>query len=162
VGAGVAANELEDGRGIRGEEGFGEVRGKVDVEGIAVAGRILYGDEADLTCDFDLENAVSLRECGKRLEELGTGEAHGDFVAGEIAETKEEILDCVCGVGALIFSEKLEAGFDLGDCGGVEKLAEVGFTKQIGELGLIDGEGCGAALGEGRIAVIDEVAGVSE
>ena len=46
MGAGVAADELEDGRGDGSEEGFGQVGREDDVEGVAVAGCIFDGDEA--------------------------------------------------------------------------------------------------------------------
>jgi len=89
-------------------------------------------------------------------------DAEGDFVAGEIAEAEEEVVNCIGGPCALIFSEELEVGFDFGDGDGVEELAEVGFAEEVGEERLIDGEGGGAAFGERRVAVVDEVAGVSE
>ncbi len=40
VRAGVAADELEDGRRVRGEEGFGQTGGKFEMKSVAVAGRI--------------------------------------------------------------------------------------------------------------------------
>ena len=96
------------------------------------------------------------------FEQVGAGDAQGDFVAGKIAEAEEEVVDSVGGSRALIFAEELEVGFDFSDGDGVEELAEVGFAEEVGEQRLIDGEGGGAAFGEGRIAVVDEVAGVSE
>ena len=96
------------------------------------------------------------------FEQVGRGDAQGDFVAGEIAEAEEEVVDCVGGAGALIFAEELEVGFDFRDGDGVEEFAEVGFAEEVGKLRLIDGESGGAAFGERRIAVVDEVADVSE
>src|SRR6201999_3130757 len=44
----------------------------------------------------------------------------------------------------------------------VKKFAKVSLAEQIRQLRLIDGEGGGAAFGQRRITVIDEVADVSE
>ena len=53
VGAGVAADELEDGRGVGSGEGFRQVGREDDVEGVAIAGRVFDGDEALVAGDFD-------------------------------------------------------------------------------------------------------------
>ena len=132
------------------------------MQGVAVAGSVFDGDEAELACDFEMEDAAGLYEGGEGLEEVGGGEAQGDFVAGEVAEAEEEVVDRIGGTGALIFAEELKVGFDFRDGDGVEEFAEVGFAEEFLELRLIDGESGGAAFGEGGIGVIDEVADVSE
>ena len=162
VGAGVAADELEDGRGVGSGEGFRQVGREGDVEGVAVAGCIFDGDEALVAGDFDRKDAAGADERVNGFEQFWRCDAEGDFVAGKIAEAEEEVVDRIGGTSALIFAEELEAGFDFRDGDGVEEFAEVGFAEKVGKLRLIDRESSGAAFGERGIAVVDEVADVSE
>jgi hypothetical protein len=62
VGAGVAANELKDGRGVRGGEGFGQIGRQGDFQGIAIAGCVFNGDESLVVGAFDLKDAAGVRE----------------------------------------------------------------------------------------------------
>ena len=96
------------------------------------------------------------------LSSSGCCDAQRDFVTGKIAEAEEEVVDRVGGTSALIFAEELEVGFDFRDGDGVEEFAEVGFAEKVGKQRLIDRESSGAAFGERGVAVINEVAGVSE
>jgi hypothetical protein len=162
VGAGIAAGEFEDGRGVGREEGPGQAWGEFEAESVAIAGGVFNGDEALLAGDFDLQDAAGAGESVERFQKSGRGHAKCDFVARQIAEAEEEVVKAVGIAGSLILAEELEVRFNFGDRRWVEEFAKVGFAEEIGELGLIDGESSGAALGQGRVAVVDKVAGVSE
>ena len=71
-------------------------------------------------------------------------------------------METVDGADALILTKELEVSFNFRECDGVEEFAEVRLTEQVGEQRLIDGESGGAPLGQGRIAIVDEVARVSK
>ena len=162
VGAGVAADEFEDGMGDGLEQRDGEAGRKRNAEGVAVAGRIFSGDEAAFARDAQFEEAAGADQAVDMLQEIGRDDAAGELFAGEIAEAQAEIVDAVCGAGAMGFGEALRGFFDCGDGVGIEEFAEVGFAEQFAELILIDGEGLGAALGEGRVAVVEEIGDVAE
>ena len=96
------------------------------------------------------------------MQEIGRDDAAGEFVAGEIAEAEAEVVNAVGGAGAMGFGEALRGFFDCGDGVGVEQFAQVGFAEQLAELILVDGEGLGAALGQRRVAIVEEVGHVAE
>lgn len=162
VGAGVAADELENGRVDGLEKRPGEAWRERNFEGVAIAGRVLDGDVALPASDFDGQDAAGVDEFVHGPEQFGRGDALGDFVAGERAKPEQEVVDSVAVASALGFAEELELAFDFGNGDGVEELAQVGFAEEVGELRLIDGESGSAAFGEGRVAVVDEIADVSE
>ena len=53
--------------------------------------------------------------------------------------------------------EPLQQANMRGDRVGVEELAELGLAEELAELGVVDRERLRAALGEGSVAVVDEV-----
>jgi hypothetical protein len=82
MGAGVAADELEDGRRVGSGEGLRQVGRERDVKGIAVAGGVFDSDEALLAGNFDLKDAAGAHERVDRFQQIGRCDAKGDFVAG--------------------------------------------------------------------------------
>ena len=67
------------------------------------------------------------------------------------------------GVARLVIGvEGLELLLDFVESGFVEEFAEIGAAEDFLELRLIDGEGLGAALGEGSVAIVDVVGDVGE
>jgi len=162
VGAGIAADEFEDGMCDRFKQSGSETGRQRNAEGVAIAGCIFSGDEATLACDAELEKAARAHQPGQRFEQERVGDATRDFVLREIAEAQTKIVNAVCRSGAMGLSETLRGFFHLGDGVGIEQFAEVSFAEQLAELVLIDGEGLCAALGEGRIAVVEEVGYIAE
>jgi len=65
-------------------------------------------------------------------------------------------------VGAVRFDKALRSLLDFGDRVGIEEFAKIGFTEELAKLILVDGEGLGAALRKGRVAIVDEVGDVAE
>ena len=63
---------------------------------------------------------------------------------------------------AIVFGKTLRRFFHFGDGIGIEQFAQVGFAQQLAQLILIDGEGLRAALGQRRIAVVEEICHVAE
>ena len=64
--------------------------------------------------------------------------------------------------GLVIGVERLQLLLDFGEGVLVEQFAEIGAAEDFFELGLVDGERLGAALGERRVAIVDVVGDVGE
>ena len=60
------------------------------------------------------------------------------------------------------FNKALGRFFYFGNSVGIEEFTEVGFSEQLAELILVDGEGLGTTLGKRCVAVVDEVRYVAE
>ncbi len=69
MGAGVAADEFENGMSDWLEERDGEAGRKRDAEGVAVAGCVFGGNEAAFTGDAEFEQAAGADEAGQRFEQ---------------------------------------------------------------------------------------------
>ena len=163
VGASEAADEFKHRLGDRLEKRGGQAGRQRNAEGIAVAGGIFGGDQAAFAGNAQFEQAAGADQAVDGFEQqFGRGDAAGEFFAGQIAEAQAEIVDAVGSAGAVILGQALGGLFHFGDGVGIEQFAQVGFAEKFAELILIDGEGLGAALGQGRVAVVEEVGDVAE
>jgi hypothetical protein len=68
----------------------------------------------------------------------------------------------VNGVRSMRFCEALGGLLHFGYRIGIEQLAEIGLAEEFAQLILIDGERLSAALGEWRVAVVNEVGHIAE
>ncbi len=162
MGAGKAADKLEDRRSDRREQGPGQVCREFNVEGIAVAGCILNSDVPSLAGNLDGDDAAGGDQRIERFKNVGRDDTLSDFVAGKIAQAKQQIVEAIGVPRTLVFAQKLELRFDFRNSDRIEQLAQVCFPEQVGKLGLIDRERSGAAFGQRSIPVVDEVSDVSE
>ena len=84
------------------------------------------------------------------------------FSTRQISQAQQQIMDAVCGSGAISLNQALRSLFDLSDGVSIEKLSQVGLAEKFAQLILVDGEGLSAAFGERSIAVIDKVGNIAE
>jgi hypothetical protein len=162
VGAGVTADEFENGMDYRLKQRRGKAGRERNSEAVAVAGCIFGSYEAAFTGDAQLEQAAGTNQAIDMLQKIRRDYAAGEFLAGEIAEAQAEIVNAIGGTGAMGFGEALRGFFYVRDCIGVEQLAQIGLTKQFAQLILIDGESLGAALGERGVAIVEKIGYVAE
>ena len=78
------------------------------------------------------------------------------------SEQPEQVGDALGAAGPPLGGEPLELGLDLGQHLGVEQLAELGPAEQLGEQPLVERERGGPALGDGGVALVDELGDVPE
>ena len=69
----------------------------------------------------------------------------------------EQVGDALGVAGPALGVESLQLGLDLGEHLGVEQLAQLGPAEQLGEQALVEGERGGPALGDGGVALVDEL-----
>ena len=112
----------------------------------------------------EAEDAARAGELGERGPAAASAGAQRAAISafGEIAEREQEIVQAVGVRDGAAAVEALERALQLGDGAGVEQLAQLGLAEELAELGGVDAERVGAALGEGRVAVVEEVADVGE
>jgi hypothetical protein len=162
VGAGVAADEFDDWFGNGFEQRGGNPGWEWDAEAVAVAGAVFDGDEALFSGDAEFEQAAGADQAIYRFEDCGFGDTERQFIAGEVAEAEEEVVQAIGRSRSERVDEALLLLFDLGHGVAVEEFAEICFAEQLAELVLIDGEGLGAAFGQRGVAVIQEICNIAE
>ena len=163
VGAGVAANQFKHGLRNRLKQRGGQAGRERDAERVAVARGIFGGDEAALAGDAQLEKAAGADEAVDGFEQGCIGNAAAIARRARDRRGAGRDRECRRRMRARWDSgEALRGFFHFGDGVGVEQFAQVGFAEQLAQLILIDGEGLGAALGQRRVAVVEEIGDVTE
>ena len=136
VGARVAAQQRHERvRVISHEERGGETERQADTERVAIAARILGGDETPLAGDPDVEDAAladKLRD--PVVHRRGFGASRADLVRGQIAETKEHLVDAVGVTRGPLANEVLQRELEIGDGILVEELAKLHLPEKGTEL----------------------------
>ena len=77
-------------------------------------------------------------------------------------EQPQQVGDALGVAGATVVGGALELGLDLGQHRGVEELAQLGAAEQLGQQSLVERERGGPALGDGGVALVDELGDVAE
>ena len=142
-----------------------------DAQRIAIARDVLHREVALFTCDAYADDASIADQrldpsrhrllVDGRTRRPAVGGRRGvgttaDLVAREITEPQQQIVQRI-GVAQRPI-EALELPTVLEHDVGVEELSELGLAEQLTELRVIDGQCLRAALGGGRVLVVDEVA----
>ena len=163
VGARVAASERGKWPRLADEERIRKALRHHGAERVPVFRGVLGGDEARFVRDVHVHDAALPRQI---LEPFVNVRAHdrarGDLVAREVAEAKQELVHAIRVLRVTLGIEVLQLQLELGEHVGVEELAQLRLAEQLSQLQRIDGERLRAALGEWRVALIDEVADVLE
>jgi hypothetical protein len=155
----VAQNEIADRVRHRLEITLRNPVRKRNAQRIAIAARVLDGDETFLPCDTDLDDPSRFQKLGDerrqhrcRLTQL---RSLLNLAHGQVSHSQKQVVDRVrCRPRLSAFSEMLELQLDLFQRGRIEELAQLGLAEELAELGLVDGQGLGASLGERRVAVV--------
>ena len=165
VGAGVAGDQV----GERVVDGLGErvggARRHGDAEPVAQPADVLDRGPALVAGDPDLDDPAGVaparrasaprRRRRRRTRSLTS-------CGGERAEQPEQVGDALGVAGPAVGGEPLQLGLDLGQHLGVEQLAQLGPAEQLGEQALVERERGGPALGDGGVALVDELGDVPE
>ncbi len=163
MGAGIAGDEIAERIGHGREERRRQAAWERDPERIAEAARVLDGGEAALPPDREGEDPVGVAQRRQeRRRRLRWSTALGDLRLREVADGEQEIVQAVGVDGGTVAAQVLERPREVGDGGGVEQLPQLGLAEQLAELRGVDAERVGAALGQGGVAVVEEVADVRE
>ena len=169
VRARVARDELAKGLRHGLEERGGQPGRRRDAERVAQAARVLGGGIAFLAAEADADRATLAEE---RLEPLAGAalagtvgprvDARGDLVGREVAQPQQQVVQAVGARRPVLALERLQLQLEPREDAAVEQLPQLGLPQQLAQLGLVDGEGLGAALGERRVAVVEVVRDVAE
>ena len=164
VGARVAGDQV----GQRVVDGVGERVGGAgrdgDAQAVAEPADVLdrrpaldagHPDLDGTTRGRERSRAPRRRRCRRRVRSC-------DLLGGERAEQPEQVGDALGASGPALGREPLELGLELGQHLRVEQLAQLGPAEQLGEQPLVEGERRGPALGDGGVALVDELGDVPE
>src|SRR6185436_1078034 len=154
VRARIAQHEIADRIGDRLQIALRESGRKRRAEGVAVARRVLDGDEALLARDLHFEDAPLLEQV-LHVD----GRACRDLVRAQIAEAEQEVVDRIGGARLVALVEVLQLELRLLEGLGIEQLAQLRLAEELAQLRLIDRQRLSAALRERRIAVVQEIRG---
>ncbi len=141
MGAGVAANDVEQGVGRGLEKGGWKARRERNTEGIADTGDVFNGKDAFFAGDAKFDGATGANQTFEGGIEVETSGALGQFGAGEVAEAEEEVMDTVEGAGAVGVGEGLKLFLGFLDGVEVEEFTEISVAEELAELVLVDGRG---------------------
>src|SRR5437016_6115205 len=126
-------------------------------QSVAHPRRVLGCNPAFLAGKVERKRTSLLEELLERRLAL---ESLADLRFRQIAQGKQQVMQPVQAVGGA--AESLGGVLVLRDRSRVEQLAHLGLAEQLAQLRLVDRERLRAALGERRIAVVDEVRDVAE
>ena len=152
--------------GDRDEERLGQPDRQGGPERVAQPGGVLDRGEARLPADTDLDRAPladqPLRRGGRVL---GHDAAPGDLGDRERAQDAEQVGDVLGVAGAPLGDETLQLLLRGPDGLGVEQVAQrraVAATQQLGEQLRVQRQRGGPALGQWRVALVEELRDVAE
>ncbi len=154
VRARVTRDERRERIGLRAEERVGQADGERHAERVAIARRVFHGDEARLSCDPNADDAAIALELVDPRSAAALA-ALRDLARREIADRAEHVAERVGARRGRL--EALELPLVGLEQLVVEELAELRLAEDLAELGVVDRERVRAALGERRVAVVDEV-----
>ena len=134
-----------------------------DAERVAVFAGVLGRDPTRLARDRDGDRPPVALQLEEPLVHRRIGDRpRFQLVAREVAEPQQKVVGGVDVPRGAIGLEVLELELELGERVRVEELAQLDLTEELAELRRIHGQGLRAAFGEGRVALVDEVADVLE
>ena len=163
----VGAGEPGDQVGERVLDRVGERVGRAGRDGhaepVAQPADVLDRRPALLAGHPHLDHAAYVGEGGEPLGGVGAlDRALRDLGGRERTEQPQQVGHALGVAGPAVGGEPLELGLDLGEHLGVEQLAQLGAAEQLGEQALVEGERGGPALGDGGVALVDELGDVPE
>ena len=164
MGAGVAGDQVGERVLDRVGEDLGGARRDRDAEPVAEPADVLDDGPALLAGDPHLDDPAGVGEAwpASSLDVGAVDGAGADLLGGERAEQPQQVGDALGVAGPAVGGQPLQLGLDLGQHLGVEQLAQLGAAEQLGEQALVEAERGGPALGEGGVALVDELGDVAE
>ena len=163
VAAGVARDEVAERVLGQLEEGVGGADGDRHAEPVAQAADVLDGGPAVVPGHPDLHDTAYVGEGGHPALDVGSLDRAGaDLLGRQRTDEAEQVGDGLGVAGPALVGEPLELGLHLGEHLGVEQLAQLGAAEELGEQALVERQRGGATLGDGGVALVDELGDVAE
>src|SRR5882757_8954930 len=131
VGSSEAAKQFQHRRLDRLQQRSRDSWRKGDAQGVTIARRILYRNQAPFSGYFDIQQAPAAEQPIYFVDEPGISEAALEFLARKITDAQQQIVNAVRRSNALGFEQALELLFHLVDGIGIEQLAQVGVSQQV-------------------------------
>ncbi len=154
MGARVAEHELFERLGDGFEQRDGETRRRHAAERVAIERGVLGGDPARFAGDAQLHDASACCEFGDPFRRIAFA-ALRDLVAGEIADPAQQIGERVGMRGAQQLRATLQLVLDIFERARVEQIAQLFLAEQVAQHVAIELQRLRAALGGGRIALVE-------
>ena len=162
VRARVAQRQVAERIADRLEQRLGNADRQRHAERVAEARGVLDRDEARLAGDADRQHAARGDQRADAGGDVGGQRSLADLGLGEIAERQQHVVHAVGALDVVLRIEPLQLALDRVHRLGVEQLAQLRVAEQLAQLRLIDGQRLRAALGQRRVAVVDEAGDVAE
>ncbi len=159
VGAGVAGEEVAQRVLDRLGEGLGHAHGQRRAQRVAQAARVLDRRPVVGAGDADPDRTAG---GGQLLGPLRLGAPLGQLGVRERTEQPQPVRDALRVLDAAVLGEPLQLALQLGEHLRVEQLAQLRLAEQLGQQPGVQGEGGGTALGERRVALVQELGDVPE
>ncbi len=153
------AHEVTERVGDRLRERLRDTDRQGGTEGVPHPAGILHGDPTQLPGDPHLQQPPAPLQFRQPL--LG-GAALDGLHSGQITEQPEQVHSGLDILGPALRRTALEFVLDLGQCLGVQQLAQLRPAEQLGQYGGVQRQGLGAPLGQRGVTLVQECADVAE
>ena len=163
VGARETPRDRDERPELAPEERIGEPGWDDDAERVTVFPGILGGDPALLPANGHCDDAtIALQLEQPLVHGTARDRPRRHLVARHVAKPQEQLMRGVGVPRGAIGKKVLELELELREGVRVEELTQLDLAEELAELRRVHGQGLRAALGKGRIALVDEVPDVLE
>ena len=163
---GVPGQQVPDRVGHRDQERLRQAYGQRGPHGVPQPGRVLDRRHAATTPEADLDGPALLDQGGQVLgRAFGLQAAVGDLVGAHRAEDTEQVRHVLGVPGLALGDQALQLGLGGADGLRVEQVAQrraVTAAEQLRQQLGVQGQGSGPALGQGGVALVQELRDVAE
>ncbi len=160
--AGVALDEIADGIAYRRQQRLGQARRQRRADSVPVARGVLDRNETRLARDRHDNRAPCAHQPIGVVQQRRRCQSRQQLPSRQVAEPQQQIVDPVGAARAMRVVEPLKLPLQRLQHLRVEQLAQLGIAKQIAQLGVIDAQRVRAALGQRRVAVVEERRDITE
>ncbi len=159
VAAGVAGEEIAQGVLHRLGERLRHAHGQRGAERVAQPARVLHRRPVLGAADTHPDGPPGRGQLGRPP---GGGAALGEFRVGERAQQPQYVGDALDVLDPAVLGEPLEFPLQLGEHLRVEQFAQLRLAEQLGQQPRVQRQRGGAALGERRVPLVQELRHVAE
>ena len=121
---------------------------------VAIARRVLDRHVARLASHGHDDDAARRDERIDRGHHIGCGHPRAEFVARQIAQPQQQVVDAVGAARAMSLVERLQLPLECIEDVGIEQLAQLGIAQQVAQLRVVHRQRLGAPLGQRRVAIV--------
>ncbi len=153
VRAGVTGDQRLERMGDRLGERQRQAERHVAAERVAVAGRVLGGDEPLLAAQLDLDRPASCAPARRAMHRRALA-AQIDLGNGEVADLAQHVVQLVGTARPAAVGQALQLQLDVGEHARVEQLAQLLGAEQIAQQVAVERQRRRPALGQRRVALV--------